>query len=196
MRASPGWCCEPGGPRGCTTTSMRPALGPHWAGSWACARRWEPRSSSTSALWGVMIASSKSDGWLPADTESRIAAFTELSATAIANAESRAESRPAGRGAGGVAPGRDPGGARGAAGGGVHCGHRGGRAPDSRRVRGDGPLRVRRDVHRRRHLERGRRHLPRRRSVAHRGKQRHHARLRDRPPGPDRRLCRRLRSGW
>ena len=42
------------------------------------------------ALWGVMIASSKRDGWLPADTEARIAAFTELSATAIANAESRA----------------------------------------------------------------------------------------------------------
>jgi len=42
------------------------------------------------ALWGVMIASSKHDGSLPADTEARIAAFTELSATAIANAESRA----------------------------------------------------------------------------------------------------------
>jgi signal transduction histidine kinase len=41
-------------------------------------------------LWGVMIASSKRGGWLPADTETRIAAFTELSATAIANAESRA----------------------------------------------------------------------------------------------------------
>jgi signal transduction histidine kinase len=41
-------------------------------------------------LWGVMIASSTSDGWLPADAESRIAAFTELLATAIANAENRA----------------------------------------------------------------------------------------------------------
>ncbi|MDX6241187.1 MAG: hypothetical protein QOG10_6011 [Kribbellaceae bacterium] len=41
-------------------------------------------------LWGVMIASSKRGGWLPADTETRIAAFTELSAMAIANAESRA----------------------------------------------------------------------------------------------------------
>ena len=37
-----------------------------------------------------MIASSKQDGSLPADVEARIAAFTELSATAIANAESRA----------------------------------------------------------------------------------------------------------
>jgi signal transduction histidine kinase len=41
-------------------------------------------------LWGVMIASSKDDGWLPADAEPRIAAFTELLATAIANADSRA----------------------------------------------------------------------------------------------------------
>ena len=38
-----------GGPRGCTATRMRPALRPHWAGSWASARRWAPRSSSTSA---------------------------------------------------------------------------------------------------------------------------------------------------
>ena len=42
-------------------------------------------------LWGVMIASSKQDEALPADTESRIAAFTELVATAISNAEARAE---------------------------------------------------------------------------------------------------------
>jgi signal transduction histidine kinase len=41
-------------------------------------------------LWGVMIASSKDDRRLPADAESRIAAFTELLATAISNAESRA----------------------------------------------------------------------------------------------------------
>jgi signal transduction histidine kinase len=37
-----------------------------------------------------MIASSRGDGRLPADAEARIAAFTELLATAIANAESRA----------------------------------------------------------------------------------------------------------
>jgi GAF domain-containing protein len=42
-------------------------------------------------LWGVAIASSKQDERLPADTESRIAAFTELAATAISNAEARAE---------------------------------------------------------------------------------------------------------
>jgi signal transduction histidine kinase len=41
-------------------------------------------------LWGVTIASSKADGRLQADAESRIAAFTELVATAIANADSRA----------------------------------------------------------------------------------------------------------
>jgi signal transduction histidine kinase len=42
-------------------------------------------------LWGVMIVSSKHDEPLPADTESRIAAFTELVATAISNTEARTE---------------------------------------------------------------------------------------------------------
>jgi PAS domain S-box-containing protein len=42
-------------------------------------------------MWGVMIVSSKDDQPLPADTESRIAGFTELVATAISNTEARAE---------------------------------------------------------------------------------------------------------
>jgi signal transduction histidine kinase len=42
-------------------------------------------------LWGVIAASSKNDAPFPKDTESRIADFTDLVATAIANAESRAE---------------------------------------------------------------------------------------------------------
>jgi signal transduction histidine kinase len=42
-------------------------------------------------LWGVMVASSKGDEQLPPDTESRIAAFTELVATAISNTEARVE---------------------------------------------------------------------------------------------------------
>jgi signal transduction histidine kinase len=42
--------------------------------------------------WGLMIASSKEDIPLPPDTEPRIAAFTELVATAISNADARAES--------------------------------------------------------------------------------------------------------
>ena len=41
-------------------------------------------------LWGVMIAGSTPEQPLPADTEARLASFTELVATAIANAESRA----------------------------------------------------------------------------------------------------------
>jgi PAS domain S-box-containing protein len=44
-------------------------------------------------LWGVMIASSKGDRPLPLDTESRIAAFTELVATAISNTEARTQVR-------------------------------------------------------------------------------------------------------
>jgi signal transduction histidine kinase len=42
-------------------------------------------------LWGVVIAGSAGEQPLPADTESRLASFTELLATAIANAESRAD---------------------------------------------------------------------------------------------------------
>ncbi len=42
-------------------------------------------------LWGAMIASTPGDAPLPRDTESRLGEFTELIATAIANAEVRAE---------------------------------------------------------------------------------------------------------
>jgi signal transduction histidine kinase len=43
-----------------------------------------------SRLWGVVIAGSKLEEPLPPDTEERLSSFTELLATAIANAESRA----------------------------------------------------------------------------------------------------------
>jgi GAF domain-containing protein len=42
-------------------------------------------------IWGVIAASSRSEGVFPADTESQIGEFTELVATAISNAEARAE---------------------------------------------------------------------------------------------------------
>jgi signal transduction histidine kinase len=42
-------------------------------------------------LWGVMIAGSVGDEPLPAESEARLASFTDLVATAIANAESRAD---------------------------------------------------------------------------------------------------------
>jgi signal transduction histidine kinase len=41
-------------------------------------------------LWGVMSAASSREQPMPPDTEARLASFTELVATAIANAESRA----------------------------------------------------------------------------------------------------------
>jgi GAF domain-containing protein len=41
-------------------------------------------------LWGVMAAGSSQDEPMPADTEARLTQFTELLATAVANAESRA----------------------------------------------------------------------------------------------------------
>jgi signal transduction histidine kinase len=43
-------------------------------------------------LWGVMVVGSR-EGPLPARTETRLAGFTELAATAIANAQARAELR-------------------------------------------------------------------------------------------------------
>jgi signal transduction histidine kinase len=43
-------------------------------------------------LWGVMIVASRSEP-LPADTEARLAGFTELAGTAIANAQARMELR-------------------------------------------------------------------------------------------------------
>jgi PAS domain S-box-containing protein len=42
-------------------------------------------------LWGAMTVSSTAEQPLPADTEARLASFTELVATAIANTESRAQ---------------------------------------------------------------------------------------------------------
>jgi signal transduction histidine kinase len=42
-------------------------------------------------MWGVVVAGSRAEEPLPADTEARLDSFTELVATAIANAESRAE---------------------------------------------------------------------------------------------------------
>jgi GAF domain-containing protein len=43
------------------------------------------------SLWGVMVVGSSNEQPLPPDTEARLGSFTELVATAIANAESRAE---------------------------------------------------------------------------------------------------------
>jgi signal transduction histidine kinase len=42
-------------------------------------------------LWGLMVAGSRQKQPLPPDTEARLASFTELVATAIANAEARTE---------------------------------------------------------------------------------------------------------
>jgi signal transduction histidine kinase len=42
-------------------------------------------------LWGVVVAAAMTGDPLPADTEARLAAFTELVATAIANAQAQAE---------------------------------------------------------------------------------------------------------
>jgi signal transduction histidine kinase len=43
------------------------------------------------SVWGVMIAASTADRHIPAGAEARLHEFTELTATAVANAQSRAE---------------------------------------------------------------------------------------------------------
>jgi signal transduction histidine kinase len=62
----------------------------------AATDEWGLRSSSGAPvsvdgrLWGVMIAASTNEAFLPADTETRLAEFTELVGTALANTEARA----------------------------------------------------------------------------------------------------------
>jgi len=57
---------------------------------------WGLRSSSGAPvsvdgrLWGVMIAASTNEAFLPADTDTRLAEFTELVGTALANTEAQA----------------------------------------------------------------------------------------------------------
>ena len=46
-------------------------------------------------LWGAAIVGSRRPEPMPPDTETRIADFADLLATAIANAANRADSRPA-----------------------------------------------------------------------------------------------------
>src|SRR3954454_6612116 len=148
-------------------------------------------------LWGVMIAGSRGEEILAADAESRLASFTELVATTIANAESRAGitrlaadqaalRRGGGLGAragppgGGVAAGGDAGRARGTAGGRVRGGGRGGRAAAPGRLRGPGPLRARRDDHLPRQLGQDPPRLPRRCPGEAWREERHHAGRADR----------------
>ena len=66
-------------------------------GSAVAARAWGLRGcvgvpvNVEGRLWGVMYAASTTAAPLPADTETRLAKFTELVATALANAEAQAE---------------------------------------------------------------------------------------------------------
>ena len=78
-------------------------------------------------LWGVMITTSEAVKSLPLGTESRLAAFTDLAAIAIANAQARMALSGSRERAGGTAPGRHAGRPRGATRS-VHRRCRGGRA--------------------------------------------------------------------
>ena len=84
-------------------------------------------------LWGVMIVASTREEPLPADTEARLAGFTELVAHRDRQRPGARGAARVRRGAGGAAAGGDAGGPGGAAGGGVRRGRRGGRAAARRR---------------------------------------------------------------
>jgi K+-sensing histidine kinase KdpD len=90
-------------------------------------------------LWGVMFVASTRGGLLPPDIEGRLAGFTELAGTAIANTEARQEVRVRGR-TGVAAPGGDAGGPGGTAGGGVRRRHSGSRAGALRRLHEHEPV--------------------------------------------------------
>ena len=62
---------------------------PHASGAWDSSRRLRARSSWRAAFWGTATVSTKEP--LPPDADERLEKFTELLATAIANADSRAE---------------------------------------------------------------------------------------------------------
>ena len=83
------WCSRRASPRGSTAT---PALLARSATSPVMGVRASVGApiSVAGELWGVMIVASRSEP-LPADTEERLAGFTELAATAVANAEAQAE---------------------------------------------------------------------------------------------------------
>jgi GAF domain-containing protein len=94
------WDREPGDPVSIIEATREPARVDDWTsvpGSMATFIRNELGVSSSVAcpivvegrLWGALAVHSKQDPPLPPDTESRIAQFTDLVGTAIANAESR-----------------------------------------------------------------------------------------------------------
>ena len=90
-------------------------------------------------LWGVMLVGSRT-GPLRADAEARLAGFTELAATAIANAQARVELRGYAEEQAALRRGGDAGGPRDAAGRGSLRGYRGSRTAAGRRLHHDGPV--------------------------------------------------------
>ena len=91
--------------RASTTARPRPARSPRWSAGSACAASVGGPITSRGALWGAMIVDRRGRA-LPGRTEHRLDEFTELVATAIANAR-RGRAAAARRGAGGAAAGRD-----------------------------------------------------------------------------------------
>ena len=108
-------------------------------------------------VWGVMLVSSTRREPLPSDTEARLAGFTELVGTAVANAQARMELRGFAEEQAAFAAGGDAGRSRRARAGRVRRSHRRGRGDAGLRLHPDEPLRPRPDGHGRRRLGQGRR---------------------------------------
>ena len=89
--ASPRRCSASGARSAWTTTPPRTARSPTTRGCTGSAPRSAARSWCTGRLWGAMVVAHYEAEPFAADTERRVSQFTELVATAIANAEARAE---------------------------------------------------------------------------------------------------------
>ena len=79
--------------RGSTTTPTPRARSARPPARWGVRATVGVPVSVEGGLWGAMAVGSTREGPLPADTEARLAGFTELVATAIANAQARVELR-------------------------------------------------------------------------------------------------------
>jgi signal transduction histidine kinase len=83
--------CRTGRPARIDYTSVSVAIGEVAAHDWGLRSSVGVPISVKGRLWGVMVVALTRPDLLPEDTEARLADFTELVATAIANAEAQAE---------------------------------------------------------------------------------------------------------
>ena len=85
------WCSGPARRRGPNYAAMSGVLGDVATRDWGLRAAVGVPIRVEGRLWGVMVVALTREELLPADTEARLAGFTDLVATAIANAQAQAE---------------------------------------------------------------------------------------------------------